>query len=212
MTELGHIIETPDCIAKGMRVLAQACPHMKHAIALVPDVPLRRRADGFAALADAIIGQQISVAAAASIRDKLVKADMLNPRNILSQSQEELRSFGLSRPKAGYLQALADADIDYIALRTAPLDQVVKELTAIKGIGVWTAQIYAMFSLGRADAFAAGDLALQEAARLLMRLPDRPNERELRTYAEAWRPWRGVAARVLWRYYHLEKKREGIMP
>ncbi|MEL6533751.1 MAG: DNA-3-methyladenine glycosylase 2 family protein, partial [Pseudomonadota bacterium] len=78
------------------------------------------------------------------------------------------------------------------------------------GIGIWTAEIYAMFSLGRADVFAPGDLALQEAARLLYDLPKRPTEKELRQMAEAWSPWRSVAARQLWAYYHVVKQREGI--
>ena len=87
---------------------------------------------------------------------------------------------------------------------------MIKELTQITGIGVWTAEIYAMFSLGRADAFAAGDLALQEAARMLIGLDARPTPAELREIAIRWQPWRGVAARVLWAYYHHEKQREGI--
>ena len=83
-------------------------------------------------------------------------------------------------------------------------------LTEVPGIGAWTAEIYAMFSLGRADVFAPGDLALQEAARLLFELPDRPKERVLRQMAEAWAPWRSVAARLLWAYYRVAKDREGI--
>ena len=83
-------------------------------------------------------------------------------------------------------------------------------LTRIKGIGVWTAEIYAMFSLGRADVFAPGDLALQEAAARLFELPARPRERELRAMAEAWSPWRAVAARLLWAYYRVGTGREGV--
>jgi DNA-3-methyladenine glycosylase II len=86
----------------------------------------------------------------------------------------------------------------------------VRQLVAVKGIGVWTAEIYAMFSLGRADVFAPGDLALQEGARLLFDLAERPRERALRAMAEAWSPWRSVAARLLWAYYHLCKGREGL--
>ena len=84
------------------------------------------------------------------------------------------------------------------------------ELTQVSGIGIWTAEIYAMFSLGRADVFAPGDLALQESARLLFDLPERPKERALRDMAAAWSPWRSVAARLLWAYYHVAKDREGI--
>ena len=86
----------------------------------------------------------------------------------------------------------------------------ITTLTAVKGIGVWTAEIYLMFSIGRADVFAPGDLALQEAARLLFDLPGRPTEKALRARAAEWSPWRGVAARLLWAYYRLAKQREGI--
>ena len=85
-----------------------------------------------------------------------------------------------------------------------------RHLTPVPGIGVWTAEIYAMFSLGRADVFAPGDLALQEGARLLYDLPERPSERALREMAQAWAPWRSVAARLLWAYYAQMKQREGI--
>ena len=87
---------------------------------------------------------------------------------------------------------------------------MVTALTEVPGIGRWTAEIYAMFSLGRADVFAPADLALQEAARLLFEMPSRPTERELRAMAEAWSPWRAVAARLLWAYYRVAKEREGI--
>ena len=135
---------------------------------------------------------------------------MLDAPAIRASTDEELRALGLSRQKARYARALAEADVDFTALRRAPTDEVIKTLTAITGIGVWTAEIYAMFSLGRADVFAPGDLALQEAARILYDLPERPKERALRQMAEHWSPWRSVAARMLWAYYHVEKQREGI--
>ena len=106
--------------------------------------------------------------------------------------------------------ALAEADIDFSALRDVSDGDVIKTLIQVQGIGAWTAEIYAMFSLGRADVFAPGDLALQEAARILFDLPERPKERELRKMAEAWSPWRSVAARLLFSYYHVAKSREGI--
>jgi DNA-3-methyladenine glycosylase II len=91
-----------------------------------------------------------------------------------------------------------------------PEDEAIAVLTAVKGIGIWTAEIYLMFSIGRADVFAAGDLALQEAARMLFDLPERPAEKALRTQAAEWSPWRGVAARLLWAYYRAAKQRDGI--
>ena len=125
-------------------------------------------------------------------------------------TEDDLRAAGLSRQKIRYAKALAEARIDYTALRTAPTDEVIGTLIAVPGIGVWTAEVYAMFSLGRADVFAPGDLALQEAARVLFDLPARPKERAFREMAEDWRPWRSVAARALWSYYRVVKNREGI--
>ena len=87
---------------------------------------------------------------------------------------------------------------------------MIARLVEVPGIGAWTAEIYAMFSLGRADVFAPGDLALQEAVRMLFALDERPKEAQLRKMAEEWSPWRGVAARLLWAYYHVAKEREGI--
>jgi len=106
--------------------------------------------------------------------------------------------------------ALAGVGIDFNGLRDAPTDEVIKTLTAVPGIGPWTAEVYAMFSLGHADVFAPGDLALQEAARILFELPERPKEREMRAMALDWSPWQSVAARILWAYYRIAKDREGI--
>jgi DNA-3-methyladenine glycosylase II len=129
---------------------------------------------------------------------------------VLAAGDDGLRSAGLSRQKIAYSRALANAQIDYVALRTADDAEVMTTLTAVKGIGVWTAEIYAMFSLGRVDVFAPGDLALQVAAQELYGLPERPKEKELRQMSLAWTPYRSVAARLLFAYYHIVKGREGI--
>ena len=109
-----------------------------------------------------------------------------------------------------YARALAESGIDFERLRELPDEEVVRILTEVKGIGRWTAEIYAMFALGRADAFAAGDLALQEAARALFELDKRPTELELRELAAPWSPWKSVAARILFAYYRVIKNREGL--
>lgn len=150
------------------------------------------------------------MAAADAIWGRLDAAGMTRARNLRSASDEDLRACGLSRQKIRYARALAEADIRYPRLREMPTEQVIVTLTEVPGIGRWTAEIYAMFSLARADVFAPGDLALQESARLLFDLPERPSERELRAFAEQWSPWRAVAARLLWAYYHVAKQREGI--
>ncbi|MET4129408.1 DNA-3-methyladenine glycosylase II [Roseovarius sp. MBR-38] len=205
-----RIITAEADIAEGTAHLARACPRMAHALSLMEEVPLRRREDGFAALFGAIVSQQVSVAAANAIWARLGAAGLTEARAIAASDEETLRGAGLSRQKARYAQALAEADLDYAALRSAPTETVITTLTEVPGIGVWTAEIYAMFSLGRADVFAPGDLALQEAARLLYDLPERPKPAALRGMAEAWAPWRAVAARLLWAYYRVAKEREGI--
>ena len=96
-------------------------------------------------------------------------------------------------------------------LRGLPDREVVATLVAVPGIGVWTAEIYAMFALGRADVFAPGDLALQEAARMLFGLDRRPTDKALRAMAEEWSPWRSVAARILWAYYRVMRQRDGAI-
>lgn len=206
----GRIV-TPEDVAEGAEWLAANCPRMAHAYGLTGPLPLRRNPDGFAQLLRAIVSQQVSVASARAIWGRLQAAGMVVPETILAAQIDDLRALGLSRQKATYAHALADAGIDFEALRIAPTQQVVDRLVQVKGVGVWTAEIYAMFSLGHADVFAPGDLALQEAARLLYSLPERPKERALRDMAQRWSPWRAVAARLLWEYYHIEKQREGTL-
>jgi DNA-3-methyladenine glycosylase II len=207
---VGRIIVSDACVAEGTAWLARAEPRFAHAIDLVGTVPLRRRPDGFAPLLSAIVSQQVSVAAAGAIWGRLTDAGLTAPDPILAAPDEALRACGLSRPKIAYARALASAGIDYAGLERLPTETVIAELTRVKGIGVWTAEIYCLFALGRADAFAAGDLALQESARLLFDLPERPTDKALRALAEPWAPWRGVAARALWAYYRLAKAREGV--
>ncbi|NVO55357.1 DNA-3-methyladenine glycosylase 2 family protein [Rhodobacteraceae bacterium B1Z28] len=207
---VGRIIETPDCVSEGAQWLANTCPRLAHAMEQTGPLPLRRRPDGFAQLLSAIVSQQVSVASANAIWKRLKDAKLTGPRKIMWATDDDMRAVGLSRQKIRYARALADARIDYKALRDAPNEDVITVLTEVPGIGVWTAEIYAMFSLGRADVIAPGDLALQEAARILYDLPKRPTDKELRKMAEDWSPWRSVAARVLWAYYRVAKDREGI--
>ena len=207
---VGRIIQGEDCVAEGARWLAERDGRMAHALDQTGPLLLRLRPDGFAQLLSAIVSQQVSVASARAIWTRMQQARLTGPRKIATATDDDLRAVGLSRQKARYARALAGAGINYGALRDAPTDEVIATLTKVPGIGVWTAEIYAMFSLGRADVFAPGDLALQEAARILFELPDRPKEKALRDMAVQWSPWRSVAARLLWAYYRVAKDREGI--
>ena len=205
-----RIIRTPACVAEGAAYLAGIDARFADALMLTGPLPLRRRKNGFGALAEVIIGQQVSVASANAISARMKTAELTGRRKISRASDQHLRDCGLSRQKIRYLKALASSGIRYSTLRGIESAEVIGVLTQVPGIGNWTAEVYVMFALGRADVFAPGDLALQEAARILFDLPDRPSEKALRDMAEAWSPWRGVAARLLWAYYRVEKAREGI--
>lgn len=207
---VGRIILGPECIAEGAQWLVAREPRFAAALAATGPLPLRRRPEGFAELFAAIVSQQVSVASAQAIWGRVEAAGLVTPAAVAAAPDEALRGCGLSRPKLRYAKSLAGAGIDYDRLRTLTDAEVIAALTAVPGIGRWTAEIYAMFSLGRADVFAANDLALQEAARLLFGLEARPGERVLRAMAEDWSPWRAVAARALWAYYRVTKEREGI--
>ena len=207
---VGRIIISEACVAEGLDWLAGAEPRFAHARGLTGLPPLRLRNDGFGALMGAIVSQQVSVKAADAIWGRLEVAGFTEPAGLLAASDAALRGCGLSRQKVRYARALAGAGIDFAGLRGTPTDQVIATLVALPGIGFWTAEIYAMFSLGRADVFAPGDLALQEAMRRLFGLDARPSEKAARAMAAAWSPWRSVAARLLWAYYRVEADREGI--
>jgi len=157
------------------------------------------------------MGQQVSVASANAIWTRLQDNNLTTGPAIAAQTQDALRDLGLSRQKARYVHALAAADIDYVGLRDLPTDQVIKTLVAVAGIGAWTAEVYAKLSLGRADVFAAGDLALQEGARMIFDLDARPTDKALRVMAQDWAPWRSVAARIIWAYYGATKQKDGII-
>lgn len=205
-----RLIETPEDLAEGAAYLSAICPVWAQVLPQLGPLPLRRRNDGFEAIASAIVGQQISIAAAAAIWSRMEAAGLTDPQTMASASEDDLRAAGLSRPKARYLQAIAKAQPDWQALREMPDDEAQKQLVALPGIGVWTAEIYLKFAMGRADVLAAGDLALQEGARMMYGLEARPTAAQLRDMAKAWSPWRAVAARGLWAYYRQAKGREGI--
>lgn len=204
-----RIIATQADLDEGCAHLARACPIWARTLPLLGPLPLRRRDDGFEAIASAIVGQQISIAAAGAIWGRMQDAGLLTEAALRKASEDDLRAAGLSRAKQRYLRGIANAGIDWNALRDMPDDAAIAHLVALPGIGIWTAEIYLKFALGRADVFAAGDLALQEAARIMYDLPARPTPAVLRQLAEPWRPWRAVAARGLWAYYRLAKGREG---
>jgi len=210
VTDTPRLVQSDADLAEGLAHLTAVCPVWARVAPDLGPLPLLRRPDGFAALADAVVGQLISTGAAATISGRLTAAGLMTPEAMAAAPEEALRAMGLPRSKARWLKGIAAAGLDWDGLRALPDDQAAATLTALPGIGSWTAEIYLKMALGRADVFAAGDLALQEAARLMYGLSGRPTAAVLRRMAEPWRPWRAVAARGLWAYYLRAKGREGI--
>lgn len=207
---MNRIIRNDADVAEGAAWLAQAEPRFADVLAQTGPLPLRLRPDGFAGLMDIIIGQQVSVASAAAIRARMEEAGFMDASQVRNADDEALRAAGLSRPKARYAAILAREDLDYAGLERMTDADVFDRLTSITGIGPWTAQIYLMFCLGRADMFPPGDLALQVAAQAVFDLDARPKPDALAAMAQAWSPWRSVAARALFAYYRVLKNREGL--
>jgi DNA-3-methyladenine glycosylase II len=168
--------------------------------------PLWAREPGFPTLIHIILEQQVSLASARAAFDKLcAEVDPLTPQGVLALDDETLKRVGFSRQKSAYARYLANAivtgNFDVDALATLPDDEVRAQLISLKGIGAWSAEIYLLMALCRADAWPAGDLALQVAAQRVKQLAARPDPITLSEIAERWRPWRAVAARLLWHHY-----------
>ena len=206
-----NILKTDDDVRRGINHLTNRCVHMKRLHALTGQPPLRRRPAGFPGLARIITEQQLSTASAAAIWSRIeTLADPFTAQSILALDQTQLRKAGLSRPKIKTLRALAEHIVDrrlnLTGLHRANPQTVSRRLTTVPGIGPWTADIYALFCLGFSDAFATGDLALQTTVQYAFGYQTRPSAKRLEELAENWRPWRGVAARLLWSSYPALRK------
>ncbi len=193
-------------LRRALDALAEVEPAIASALETIGYPPPRIRERGYQTLLRTIVGQQVSVAAANSIWAKLeakVGAG-LAPEAVAAAPDHLLREAGLSRQKASYAKSLADhvarGDIDFGRLPEDD-EEAIAQMTAIRGIGRWSAEIYLLFAEGRGDIWPAGDLAVQIEVGKLMGLPERPNERETRRIGEAWRPHRGAAAIFTWHSY-----------
>jgi len=211
-----RIIVTDDDVRDGVRALRRKCAIMRRVHDFAGHPPLRRRPAGFEGLARIIVGQQVSVASASAIWERTAAAcTPFEPRILLGLEDKQLAAAGLSRPKIRTLRAIATAcsgALDLAGLERASEEEVHAALTEISGIGPWTADVYILFCLGRADGWAPGDLALQVAAQHALELGERPGKDEMLELAERWRPWRGVAARLLWAYYAALKQQRTAVP
>jgi DNA-3-methyladenine glycosylase II len=211
-----RLIETDADVHEGVRALRRKCAIMRRVHDLAGHPPLRRRPGGFEGLARIIVGQQLSVASATAIWTRTELAcQPFAPGTLLAMDDARLAGVGLSRPKIRTLRAIAEAcsnGLDLARLDLASDEAVHAALTDVVGIGPWTADVYILFCLGRADGWAPGDLALQVAAQHAFDLEDRPGKDEMMDLAERWRPWRGVAARLLWAYYAALKAKRTAIP
>jgi DNA-3-methyladenine glycosylase II len=193
-------------LTASMDALAVIEPRFADAIAATGYPDARIREPGYATLLRTIVGQQVSVAAAASVWNKLeaLIGAGCAPEKLIAQDFDSLRACGLSRQKQGYARSLAELVLSGdLPLDALPDDdeEAIAYLTRVKGIGRWSAEIYLLFAEGRADIWPAGDLAVQEGVGRLMKLGARPSEKEIREIAEAWRPHRGAAAIFTWHIY-----------
>ena len=209
-------IHTESDLDTATAALVAADPRWGPIVARTGRPPLRRREGGFAGLAQIIVSQQVSVASAAAIHGRLVAiGEPFDHASVLRARKDKLLRVGLSNAKVKTLKAIANAihsgAIDLHALADMPADDAHAALVALHGIGPWTADIYLLSCIGHADAWPAGDLALQEAARMAFGLRTRPTTKEMGPLAERWRPYRAVAARLLWTYYRAVKNREGVL-
>ncbi|MBP2280863.1 DNA-3-methyladenine glycosylase II [Psychrobacter sp. PL19] len=171
---------------------------------------LRRNAGGFEQLMRAIVGQQLSVAVASSIWQRLAEAGLTSPQAIIQATDDALRAQGLSRQKIRYTRSLVEHDISFDILVKMSDEDVMEILTAVIGIGHWTAEMYLLFSLGRADVLAVDDLAIKVAAMDVLNLAERPTPKQLKVASQEWSPQRSAASLLLWAHYGWMHNRKSV--
>ncbi|KQV73330.1 DNA-3-methyladenine glycosylase [Rhizobium sp. Root1220] len=211
-----QIIRSDDDVREGLEHLLRLDPRLGPVAGEAGKIPLRLREPGFEGLAHIIVSQMVSRASAEAIwRRMQPEHGVLRADNYVLLHSEAWREFGLSRAKAETLSRVAGAvaagQLDLLALSARPPREALAELTAVKGVGPWTAEVYLIFCGGHADIFPSGDVALQNAVAAAFGLGTRPPARELASMATEWSPWRSVAARLFWAYYAVKLGR-GVLP
>jgi DNA-3-methyladenine glycosylase II len=198
--------QPPESAQRALDALVLADPDLGSILDRAGPLPWRTRSPGFPALLHAIVAQMISNQAAAAIWGRLrALPGVLTAEGLLTLPDESLRAAGLSRPKVTHARVLAEAfqsgALSEQALEAMADDEAIAKIASVKGLGIWTAEVYLLFALQRMDVFPAGDIALAAAAGELKRLVARPDPKALRIMAEAWRPARSLAARLLWHHW-----------
>jgi DNA-3-methyladenine glycosylase II len=211
-----RVISNEKDIEEGLASLLVLDPRLVAIAREAGPVPLRLREPGFAGLAHIIVSQMVSRASAEAIwRRMQPESGMLSAQSYILLHPDAWREFGLSRAKADTLtriaQAVASGRINLEAMIQKPPGEALAELTAQKGIGPWTAEVYLMFCGGHVDVFPSGDVALQAAVAAAFGLAERPQAKVLAGLAEIWSPWRSVAARLFWAYYAAKMRRD-VLP
>lgn len=202
---------TLSSLQQGVRVLSTQEPGFARIVETYGLPPLWQRDPGFATLIRIILEQQVSLASAKATFERLqATVDPLTPSGLMALTDTDLKCVGFSRQKIVYARALAEAilsrTLDLDALASLEEEAVRQQLLQVKGIGLWTANIYLLLVLMRADVWPKGDLALQVAIQQVQDLPKRPTADEARAMSAAWQPWRSVAARLLWHFYLSERQ------
>ncbi|MCV9967563.1 DNA-3-methyladenine glycosylase [Pararhizobium sp. BT-229] len=210
-----RIIRTHEDIIAGLSGLVMLDARLEHVIDKAGPVPLRRADPGYRGIANIIVSQMVSKASAAAIWRRMEeKLGTISAETVLGATDENCRELGLSRAKADALRAVARAvtlgELDLEAICEVEGHAAIREMTAIKGVGRWTAEVYLLFCAGHPDVFPVGDVALQNAVGHALTLEVRPSARELDSLTELWAPWRSVAARLFWAYYATEMRRDGL--
>ncbi|MFK4875258.1 DNA-3-methyladenine glycosylase family protein [Novosphingobium sp. ZW T3_23] len=196
-----------DALKLGLDAIAAKEPAIARALDAAGYPEPRLRPSGYATLLRTIVGQQVSVAAAASVWKRLedLLGEGIAPETLLAAEFDALRGCGLSRQKQGYARSLCELVVaGALDFDNLPRDdeEAIAQLVRIKGIGRWSAEIYLLFAEGRADVWPAGDLAVQAGLHKILGLAERPSEKETRALAEDWRPYRGAAAIFTWHCYN----------
>ena len=204
------IIETSEELKAHILALIEIEPRFAPIYKQVGTPSLRRNEGGFDSLMRAMVGQQLSVAAAASIWQKLADSGLTSALAISKAGDEDLKTHGLSKQKIRYVRSLVEHDIDYSALRNMDDAEVIDTLTAVVGIGRWTAEMYLLFSLGRADVLAVDDLAIRVGAMPVLELEERPTPKQLKLATQPWSPYRSAASLLLWAHYGWMRSKQAM--
>lgn len=202
-------------LRQGVDMFVDRFPHLKSIVEALPEIPLRARPPGFTGLAEIITAQQVSKASAAAIFKRTRQAiTPFNAEQVLKLGEAPLIEAGQSRAKQvallGLAEAIVERDLDLENVCDLPVDQAINELTALKGIGPWSAEVFLLFCAGHIDIFPAGDVALQHVVGELCQLDNRPDTKQTRILAEQWAPMRSIAARIFYAHYALIRGRSAV--